>query len=174
MDSEQLIRKLIEHLYCTTSLAGPVERPYIVESLALLHRCAENGVPKHLSAIIYDELLSQLEWIKIYASHQTKYPTYRVTSNASLVPKTEDNEILLVRFLKEILEGAYALQELIGIPRDVRGEWKCVQRHCEKQKTIEDDRTPSIMAINTEIDHESDNTYEDNIPDVFSHKYWYF
>jgi hypothetical protein len=171
---QQLLKRLIDNINDTVSEASSVERAYIREAVMILQQCIESIIPEDSRVSVRQELLAQLKWAELYATYQKKYPTYRLSGNGSLIPKAEDDEVLLLRMAVEILEGARTLRALLSIPSDFENEWIYIQRRCEKKRSATDHIICSHEPSFPEPQDESDDEAENSLITQFTYQYWYF
>lgn len=171
---QQLIEQLIRNIKNAASEVSSVERSHIEEALIILQGCLESINLDYTSAVVRQELLAQVKWTELYASHQTKHPTYRVLVDGFLIPKTEDNEALLLRMAAEILDGARTLRELLGVPNDGDNEWIYVKRRCKTRNGTNDHFRHAHVPIAPESQEGSDDEYEGSPTNCFTYQYWYF
>lgn len=174
MAAQQLIEQLIGNMTNAISEVSSLERLHIEEALIILRSCQESIDPDYTPAVVRQELLAQVKWTELYASLRTAYPTYRVVGDGLLIPKTEDNDALLLRMAAEILDGARTLRELVGVPNDSENEWTYVKRRCKTRGGTSDHFSYSHVPIPPKSEEGPPAEYEGSPTSCFTYQYWYF
>lgn len=169
MANSQLLAQMIDKLVDVTAQVSPEERHFLQNALSLFRDCSKGEIPTGF--YIQQEMQEQCDWIDTYSLRIQRHAQYRCAPNGILLPIMEDVDDLLCCFAVEILEGAIALSEIIGLPKSVSEPWVQVMRRHNSSSQKSDNLESTVLS---ELEESWGDAHDNFLSDALTYKYDYF
>ncbi|KAK8912406.1 hypothetical protein VCV18_012594 [Metarhizium anisopliae] len=169
LDGEGLLHRIVDLISTTIRLCSWEERRELQPALSVFTQCMTRSA--FLDSDTAREVEAQIEWIHLYKSQRDQYPAYRAPLGNDLVPVAEDVDCLWPRFAHEVLEGAWAVADMLSVHPPVF--WSEVKRKRRGSCTSESHLVDFELALES-IEPRGDTSEEEMDADAIEYSYAYF